>query len=74
MSPSLPRLALALATSLLPTTTLAAMGPAFSTGPVADPTFIRSANATLLLPAVPRNNAGIASLWVGTRTSTGDLI
>ncbi|OTA27952.1 hypothetical protein BTJ68_09784 [Hortaea werneckii EXF-2000] len=64
MSPSLPRLALALATSLLPTTTLAAMGPAFSTGPVADPTFIRSANATLLLPAVPRNNAGIASLWV----------
>ncbi|KAI7268316.1 hypothetical protein KC345_g7676 [Hortaea werneckii] len=73
MSPSLPRLALALATAL-PTTTLAAMGPAFSTGPVADSTFIRSANATLVLPAVPRNNAGVASLWVGMGTSTGDLI
>ena len=74
MSPSLPRLAAALATALLPTTTLAAMGPAFSTGPVADSTFIRRANATLLLPAVPRNNAGVASLWVGMGTSTGDLI
>ncbi|RMZ10645.1 hypothetical protein D0860_03724 [Hortaea werneckii] len=74
MSPSLPRLALALATSLLPTTTLAAMGPAFSTGPVADSTFIRSANATLILPSVPRSNAGVASLWVGMGTSTGDLI
>ncbi|RMY71448.1 hypothetical protein D0863_05142, partial [Hortaea werneckii] len=74
MSPSLPRLALALATSVLPTTTLAAMGPAFSTGPVADSTFIRSANATLVLPAVPRNNNGVASLWVGMGTSNGDLI
>ncbi|KAI6900113.1 hypothetical protein KC318_g7787 [Hortaea werneckii] len=72
MSPSLPRLAVAFATAL--PTTLAAMGPAFSTGPVADDTFIRSANATLVLPAAPRNNNGDASLWVGMGTSNGDLI
>ncbi|KAI7156037.1 hypothetical protein KC349_g6559 [Hortaea werneckii] len=72
MSPSLPRLAVALATAL--PTTLAAMGPAFSTGPVADDTFIRSANATLVLPAAPSNNNGDASLWVGMGTSNGDLI
>ncbi|KAI6844665.1 hypothetical protein KC352_g922 [Hortaea werneckii] len=72
MSPSLPSLAMALATAL--PTTLAAMGPAFSTGPVADSTFVRSANATLVLPAVPSNNNGVASLWVGMGTSNGDLV
>lgn len=52
----------------------AAMGPAFSTGPVADSTFIRESTATLVLPDVPSNNHGDASLWVGMGTSNGDLI
>ncbi|KAL1847867.1 hypothetical protein Daus18300_013782 [Diaporthe australafricana] len=52
----------------------AAMGPAFSTGPVADSTFIRESTATLVLPKVPTNNQGDASLWVGMGTSNGDLI
>ncbi|GJC77303.1 hypothetical protein ColLi_00141 [Colletotrichum liriopes] len=42
----------------------AAMGPAFSTGPVASDSFIREATSTL----------GSASLWVGMGTSNGDLI
>lgn len=52
----------------------AAMGPAFSTGPVADNTFIREAEATLVLPQAPSGNSGDASLWVGMGTSNGDLI
>ncbi|POS73279.1 hypothetical protein DHEL01_v208325 [Diaporthe helianthi] len=52
----------------------AAMGPALSTGPVADSTFIRESTATLVLPDVPSNNRGDASLWVGMGTSNGDLI
>ncbi|ETS81473.1 hypothetical protein PFICI_06475 [Pestalotiopsis fici W106-1] len=52
----------------------AAMGPAFSTGPVADGSFIRESTSTLVLPAAPSNNNGIASLWVGMGTSNGDLI
>lgn len=52
----------------------AAMGPALSTGPVSDSTFIRESTATLVLPEVPTNNKGDASLWVGMGTSNGDLI
>ncbi|OJD33742.1 uncharacterized protein BKCO1_2800027 [Diplodia corticola] len=52
----------------------AAMGPAFSTGPVADGSWIREATSTLVLPKVPTNNQGDASLWVGMGTSDGDLI
>ncbi|WQF78856.1 hypothetical protein CDEST_03870 [Colletotrichum destructivum] len=52
----------------------AAMGPAFSTGPVASDSFIREATSTLVLPAAPANNKGSASLWVGMGTSNGDLI
>ncbi|TQN64392.1 hypothetical protein CSHISOI_11105 [Colletotrichum shisoi] len=52
----------------------AAMGPAFSTGPVASDSFIREATSTLVLPAVPANNKGSACLWVGMGTSYGDLI
>lgn len=52
----------------------AAMGPALSTGPVSDSTFIRESTATLVLPDVPSNNQGDASLWVGMGTSNGDLI
>ncbi|KAK1635760.1 hypothetical protein BDP81DRAFT_450612 [Colletotrichum phormii] len=52
----------------------AAMGPAFSTGPVASDSFIREATSTLVLPAAPSNNKGDASLWVGMGTSNGDLI
>ncbi|KAK6206963.1 hypothetical protein QIS74_13451 [Colletotrichum tabaci] len=52
----------------------AAMGPAFSTGPVASDSFIREATSTLVLPAAPASNKGSASLWVGMGTSNGDLI
>ncbi|KAB2571441.1 hypothetical protein BFW01_g5711 [Lasiodiplodia theobromae] len=52
----------------------AAMGPAFSTGPVADGSWIRESTSTLVLPKVPSNNQGDASLWVGMGTSNGDLI
>ncbi|KAJ0159638.1 hypothetical protein CTA2_9364 [Colletotrichum tanaceti] len=52
----------------------AAMGPAFSTGPVASGSFIREATSTLVLPAAPAKNKGSASLWVGMGTSFGDLI
>ncbi|KAF6823872.1 hypothetical protein CPLU01_11181 [Colletotrichum plurivorum] len=52
----------------------AAMGPAFSTGPVASNSWIREATSTLVLPDVPSNNKGVASLWVGMGTSNGDLI
>ena len=50
------------------------MGPAFSTGPVGSGSWIREATSTLVLPAVPKNNKGDASLWVGMGTSNGDLI
>ena len=52
----------------------AAMGPAFSTGPVSDNSFIREAESTLVLPKVPNDNNGDLSLWVGMGTSNGDLI
>ncbi|KAI0151353.1 hypothetical protein BJ166DRAFT_388739 [Pestalotiopsis sp. NC0098] len=52
----------------------AAFGPAFSTGPVADGSFIRESTSTLVLPSPPSNNNGDASLWVGMGTSNGDLI
>ncbi|GFF78759.1 hypothetical protein IFM47457_04739 [Aspergillus lentulus] len=52
----------------------AAMGPAFSTGPVASNSFIREATSTLILPTLVENNRGDLSLWVGMGTSNGDLI
>lgn len=52
----------------------AAMGPAFSTGPTADDTFVRESWATLVLPSVPSDNNGVLSLWVGMGTSNGDLV
>ncbi|KAM5366424.1 hypothetical protein ACJZ2D_010534 [Fusarium nematophilum] len=52
----------------------AAMGPAFSTGPVASNSWIREATSTLVLPDVPSGSSGVASLWVGMGTSNGDLI
>lgn len=52
----------------------AAMGPAFSTGPTSSDTFIRESWATLVLPAIPSDNKGDLSLWVGMGTSAGDLI
>jgi hypothetical protein len=52
----------------------AAMGPAFSTGPVASNSFIREATSTLILPTLSENNRGDLSLWVGMGTSNGDLI
>lgn len=52
----------------------AAMGPAFSTGPVSDDSFIREATSTLVLPKAPSGSSGDASLWVGMGTSNGDLV
>ncbi|KAF2475497.1 uncharacterized protein BDR25DRAFT_382518 [Lindgomyces ingoldianus] len=52
----------------------AAMGPAFSTGPVAANSFIREATSTLILPKAPSGSSGDTSLWVGMGTSNGDLI
>lgn len=52
----------------------AAFGPAFSTGPTSSDTFIRESWATLVLPAIPSDNNGDLSLWVGMGTSNGDLI
>jgi hypothetical protein len=51
-----------------------AMGPAFSTGPVASNSFIREAKSTLILPKAPTGSSGVLSLWVGMGTSNGDLI
>lgn len=65
------------ASILLATTTgpvYAAFGPAFSTGPVADGSWIREATSTLLLPKAPSGSSGDTSLWVGMGTSNGDLI
>ena len=52
----------------------AAMGPAFSTGPVGSGSWIRESTSTLVLPKVPSGSSGVASLWVGMGTSNGDLI
>ncbi|KAH8651928.1 hypothetical protein BGZ60DRAFT_533799 [Tricladium varicosporioides] len=52
----------------------AAMGPAFSTGPVASNSFIREAMSTLVLPNAPSGSSGDLSLWIGMGTSNGDLI
>ncbi|KAI9034938.1 uncharacterized protein KD926_005001 [Aspergillus affinis] len=52
----------------------AAMGPAFSTGPVSDGSWIREATSTLVLPKAPSGSSGVASLWVGMGTSNGDLV
>lgn len=64
----------ALAAAVVVTEVKAAMGPAFSTGPVADDTFIRESWATLVLPSAPSDNKGVLSLWVGMGTSNGDLV
>lgn len=52
----------------------AAMGQAFSTGPVSSNSFIREATSTLTLPKTPSDSSGSTSLWVGMGTSNGDLI
>lgn len=52
----------------------AAMGPAFSTGPVGSGSWIREATSTLVLPDAPKGSSGDTSLWVGMGTSNGDLI
>ncbi|KAF2011626.1 hypothetical protein BU24DRAFT_285463 [Aaosphaeria arxii CBS 175.79] len=75
MSPSYRHILPALA-ALSMTSVEAAMGPAFSTGPVGSGSWIREATSTLVLPAVPNGGSGngITSLWVGMGTSNGDLI
>ena len=67
--PSTTLLALALASKCA----YAAMGQAFSTGPVSN-SFIREATSTLTLPKAPSGSSGDTSLWVGMGTSNGDLI
>ncbi|KAJ4353882.1 uncharacterized protein N0V89_005612 [Didymosphaeria variabile] len=65
---------LALVAASLTSTASAAMGPAFSTGPVGSGAYIIEATSTLTLPAVPADQANDLSLWVGMGTSSGDLI
>ncbi|PYI25864.1 hypothetical protein BO86DRAFT_383170 [Aspergillus japonicus CBS 114.51] len=67
---------LAAVAALGATTVNAAMGPAFSTGPVASNSWIREATSTLVLPNGPSGGStdAITSLWVGMGTSNGDLI
>ncbi|KAI7367710.1 hypothetical protein KC354_g3214 [Hortaea werneckii] len=47
---------------------------ALSTGPVAENSFIREANTTLVLPDVNSPQTGNLALWPGMGTSGGDLI
>ena len=47
---------------------------ALSTGPVANGTFIREANTTLILPDTNSPQTGNLALWPGMGTSGGDLI
>ena len=54
--------------------TMAAMGPAYSTGPVSSGNFIREATATLVLPNSPNPIVGNTVLWTGMGTDAGDLI
>lgn len=67
-------IAAAFASGLGLATAGATFGPFFSLGPVADNTFIRSANTTLVLPAVQTEHVDFLSLWPGMGTSNGDLI
>ncbi len=71
--PSSRQLLAALAAAAVPAVE-GAMGPAFSTGPVASNSFIREATSTLILPKAPTGSTGDLSLWVGMGTSKGDLI
>ncbi|KAF2846551.1 hypothetical protein T440DRAFT_458271 [Plenodomus tracheiphilus IPT5] len=64
----------ALALAALTTTTNAAFGPSFSTGPVGSGSWIREATSTLILPKAPTGSSGDTALWVGMGTSKGDLI
>ena len=63
-----------IAAAVLTSSVNAAMGPAFSTGPVAEGSWIREATSTLVLPKAPSESSGDASLWVGMGNSNGDLI
>ncbi|RMZ31712.1 hypothetical protein D0859_04161 [Hortaea werneckii] len=47
---------------------------ALSTGPVAQNSFIREANTTLILPDLNSPQTGNLALWPGMGTSDGDLI
>lgn len=71
--PSVKDVFAALATTAF-TSVNAAMGPAWSTGPVGSGSWIREAYSTLILPASPTGSTGDLSLWVGMGTSYGDLI
>ncbi|CAH0054631.1 unnamed protein product [Clonostachys solani] len=71
--PSVKHVFAALATTAF-TSVNAAMGPAWSTGPVGSGSWIREAYSTLILPASPTGSTGDLSLWVGMGTSYGDLI
>lgn len=63
-----------IAAAAVVTSVSAAMGPYFSTGPVASDSFIRESTSTLVLPRAPSGSSGDLSLWVGMGTSNGDLI
>ncbi|KAH7128104.1 hypothetical protein B0J11DRAFT_566788 [Dendryphion nanum] len=72
--PSSRQLLSGLTAATLAATAHAAMGPAFSTGPVGAGSWIREASSTLILPKTPTGSSGDTSLWVGMGTDNGDLI
>ncbi|KAF2131804.1 hypothetical protein P153DRAFT_395105 [Dothidotthia symphoricarpi CBS 119687] len=72
--PSTRQILATLAAAAFTSSVEAAMGPAFSTGPVGSGSWIREASSTLVLPKAPTTQLGDSSLWVGMGTSNGDLI
>lgn len=72
--PSARQILSTLAVAAITSSVEAAMGPAFSTGPVGSNSWIRESTSTLVLPKAPSKQLGNACLWVGMGTSNGDLI
>ncbi|KAF2184880.1 hypothetical protein K469DRAFT_578105 [Zopfia rhizophila CBS 207.26] len=72
--PSARQILCAFAAAAFTSSVEAAMGPAFSTGPVGSGSWIRELTSTLVLPKAASGSSGDTSLWVGMGTSNGDLI
>ncbi|KAF2767210.1 hypothetical protein EJ03DRAFT_337805 [Teratosphaeria nubilosa] len=61
-------------TALLGPVATANFGPNFCSGKLDKENFVLEAESILVLPDVPSDNTGFASLWLGMGTSNGDLI
>lgn len=71
---SLPLASVAAFPALTPRQSYFSFGNAFSTGPVADDSFIRQSTTTLVLPDLQSPHTGNLGLWpgVGTKFLDGD--